>query len=326
MTIKKAELHTHLEGTIRPELAKKLAIRNNLPLPINLITEDWQSYIYSDFMAFLNAYDLIAGLIKKPQDYYDITFDYLQTNAKASCIYTEMMYSPDHAERSSNIPSGEHLQAIQQAIDDAEGKFGIIGRIIITGVRHFGVEAVTAVAKQGLKEKVPCIIGFGLGGDEANYPPQLFKEAYQIAAAGGLACTIHAGEFASAETMMTAIKELPIKRIGHGVRAIFAPDVLQQLKDNDIALELCPSSNVCLEVCENLTSHPLPKFLDSGVKISINTDDPPFFRTNIGEEYKKIQEEYLYSDEQMQAITAMAIDASFVDQATKLKLKAKLYS
>ena len=326
MTIKKAELHTHLEGTIRPGLAKKLAARNKLSFPENRLTEDGQSYVYRDFMEFLNTYDLIAGLIRKPEDYYDITFDYLQENAAANAIYTEMMYSPDHAEKTSNIPSSEHLQAIQQAIDDAEKKFNIIGRIIITGVRHFGVDAVTAVAKQSLKETVPCIVGFGLGGDEINYPPQLFINAYQIAAAGGLACTIHAAEFAPASTIVEAINSLPIKRIGHGVQAILAPEVIKHLQDHDIALELCPSSNICLNVFKNLPSHPFPKFMAAGVKISLNTDDPPFFRTNLAAEYQKVQQAYLYTDQQMEMITTMAIDVAFVDQPTKLKLKKRLGS
>ena len=155
MIIKKAELHTHLEGTITPELAIKLAKRNNLALPKSLIAEDGKSYSYGGFLDFLKAYDTVAAVIKHPKDYYDITFDYLKTNSQANTLYVEMMYSPDHAEQSSGIPSAEHLQAIQQAINDAEEKFNIIGRIIITAVRHFGAKAAVKVAKQALKEKTP---------------------------------------------------------------------------------------------------------------------------------------------------------------------------
>src|SRR5476649_518686 len=118
MSIKKAELHVHLEGTISPELAHKLAKRNKLSIPEGLIAADGQSYLSRDFLHFLQVYDTLAALIKTPQDYYDITFDYLRANALENTIYVEMMYSPDHAEQASGMPSIEHLHAIQQAIDD----------------------------------------------------------------------------------------------------------------------------------------------------------------------------------------------------------------
>ncbi|WED42428.1 adenosine deaminase [Legionella cardiaca] len=324
MTIKKAELHTHLEGTIAPDLAIKLARRNKLSLPQTLIAKDGESYQYRDFLDFLKAYDSVAAVIKCPEDYFDITFEYLKANAQSGTIYIEMMYSPDHAEKSSNIPSIEHLQAIQQAINDAEEKYRIIGRIIITAVRHFGAESAVKVATQAIKENVPCIVGFGLGGDEINFPPRLFSEAYKIAAEGGLSCTVHAGEFAPASGMLEAIKYLPIKRIGHGVQGIHSPETLAQLKDKNIALEICPSSNVALGLFQDLLHHPLPRFVEAGVTISLGSDDPPFFRTNLAREYELVQKNYQYSDEQMKRFTAMAIESSFADEKTKLKLQKEL--
>ena len=232
------------------------------------------------FLHFLQTYDQVAAVIKHPQDYYDITYDYLCQNAKEDTIYIEMMYSPDHAEQSSGIPSIEHLHAIQNAINDAELKYGIVGRIIVTGVRHFGSEAVLRVAEQIAKVSVPCVVGFGLGGDEINFPPKLFKRAYQIAADAGLCCTVHAGEFASAEGMREAIENLPIKRIGHGVQVIHSAEVQDILKDKNIALEICPSSNIKLGVFADITNHPLPQFLEAGIRVSINSDDPPFMSTS----------------------------------------------
>lgn len=323
-TIKKAELHVHLEGTISPELARKLADRNRISLPDNLITADNKSYISKDFLDFLNVFDVLASVIKSPQDYYDITFDYLRTNALEDAIYVEMMYSPDHAEKSSGIPSIEHLHAIQQAINDTEDKYNIIGRIIIVAVRHFGVDAVTRVAKQEIKNKLPCVVGFGLGGDEASFPPKLFQKAYQIAHDGGLMCTVHAGEFAPAEGVIEAINYLPIKRIGHGVMAIHSSEAMAMIKDKGIALEVCPSSNIFLGLFPDMSHHPFPKLLDAGINISINSDDPPFMRTNLAHEYKQVQRSYQYSDETMEAITTMAIEHAFADEATKSHLKAKI--
>lgn len=320
MSIKKAELHVHLEGTIPPYLAKSIAQRNNYTLPEGLINAEGSGYNYSDFMAFLKAYDEVAGVIKKPVDYYDITFDYLKSCALTGGIYVEMMYSPDHAEQASGIPSGEHLQAIQQAIDDAKAQYGIIGRIIITAVRHFGPDAAIKVANQALKETVSCIIGFGLGGDEFNFPPKLFSKAYEIADQGGLSCTVHAGEFAPASGMIEAMDYLPIKRIGHGVMAMHSPETIARLIDKNIALEVCPSSNIALGLFPDMDSHPFKQLLDAGVKISLNSDDPPFFKTTLVNEYEKVQQFYNYTNEKMSGITQMAVEAAFVDDKTKGEL------
>lgn len=325
MSIKKAELHVHLEGTITPELAHTLAKRNKLVMPGDLIDADGETYFSRDFLHFLSVYDTLAALIKTPQDYYDITFDYLRANALENTLYVEMMYSPDHAEQTSGIPSIEHLRAIQQAIDDAKAKFDIVGRIIVTAVRHFGADAAIRVAKQISAETVPCVTGFGLGGDEINFPPKLFSKAYQIAAQeAGLLCTVHAGEFAPASGMMEAIENLPIQRIGHGVQVIHSPETMAIIKDRDIALEICPSSNIKLGLFNDFKSHPFPQLMEAGIKISLNSDDPPFMGTTLAKEYERTQNAYGYSDDIMKAITAMAIDCAFVDAATKKELKAKI--
>ena len=324
MTIKKAELHVHLEGTIPPHLAVQIGQRNNISLPEGLISADGKSYNYKDFPDFLKAYDAVAAVIKHPRDYYDLTYDYLKTCAEAGGIYVEMMYSPDHAEQSSGIPSSEHLQAIDQAIRDAQAKHGILGRIIITAVRHFGVDSAIKVASQALKETVPCIGGFGLGGDEFNFPPRLFERPYQIAAEGGLFCTVHAGEFAPASGMMEAMDYLPIQRIGHGVMSMHSPETIARLLDKNIALEICPSSNIALGLFPDMASHPLRQLMDAGISISLNSDDPPFFNTTLGNEYDRVQQFHQFSDNTMLNFTRMALNAAFVDEETRKRLLNRL--
>lgn len=324
MNLKKAELHVHLEGSISPELAAKLARRNKLTLPSGLVAPDGVSYLSKDFLDFLKVYDTLAAVIKVPQDYYDITFDYLKTNALDNAIYVEMMYSPDHAEQSSGIPSREHLAAIQQAINDAEAQCNIVGRIITTAVRHFGVEACERVARQATIDTFPCVTGFGLGGDEAKFPPKLFTKTYQIAADAGLECTVHAGEFDSAKGMVEAMENLPIKRIGHGVNVIHSPETMAMVKERGIALEVCPTSNIFLGLFKDMNSHPFPKLYEAGIKVSISSDDPPFMSTNLAQEYQRVQESYQYSDETMNDITRMAIEAAFVDEKTRKELLARI--
>lgn len=324
MSLKKVELHVHLEGTITPKLAGRLSKRNKLIIPEGLIAPDGESYVSKNFLDFLKAYDTLAAIIRYPQDYYDITFDYLKERALENAIYIEMMYSPDHAERSSKIPSSEHLTSIQQAIDDAKKQFGIIGRIIVTAVRHFGIEAAERVAQQTHKDKFPCVTGFGLGGDEAKFPPKLFRKAYTIAADSGLKCTVHAGEFTSASGIIEAMENLPIQRIGHGVTAIYSPDTMAMLKDKDITLEICPSSNIFLGLFKNMQEHPFPKFYDSGIRVSISSDDPPFMNTSLGKEYHRVQKSYNYTNETMNNITRMALESAFIDEITKRELLTKI--
>lgn len=326
MPVKKAELHVHLEGTISPPLVRKLAERNHLVLPNELIAANGLHYNSRDFMHFLHVFDTVAAFIKTPQDYYDITFDYLRACALENTIYVEVGYSPDHAEQVTGIPSIDHLFAIQQAIEDAESQFGIVCRIIIYAVRHFGVDACIRAAQNIAKQNVPYVTGFGLGGDEINYPPQLFAKAYQIAADAGLACTVHAGEFGAASTMIDAIQSLPIQRIGHGIQAIHCRETLAMLQERNIALEVCPSSNIFFGLFPDMQSHPLPQLLNAGLKISLNSDDPPFVKTSIGQEYERVQQAYQYPDDTMQAITAMAIECAFVDNSTRQKLLAIMAS
>lgn len=320
MTIKKAELHTHLEGTISPSLAKRLAQKNKIPFPSSIVNENNISYRFHDFLDFLKVYDLVASFIKNPEDYYEVVFEYLKSSAQYNTIYVEMMYSPMHAEKSSGCPSHAHLEAIQQAIQDAEEKFNIIGRIIVTAVRHFGSDAAIQVAEQAVTDNFPCIVGFGLGGDEINYPARLFKEAYQIVTQGGLKSTVHAGEFGSFHEILSAINELPVNRIGHGVNAIFSHETMQELKSRNIALEICPSSNIALGLFQDMSHHPLPHFIKAGMSVSLGSDDPPFFNTNLGMEYEKVQKAYGYTNAEMEIITKMAIEDSFADLKTKNKL------
>lgn len=323
LELPKAELHVHLEGTIRPKLAMQLAERNGLKFPKHILTDDQKGYHSKDFLDFLHHYDLIAFLIKTPQDYYDLTYDYLIESAKQGCIYTEMMYSPDHAEKSSGIPSHEHLLAIDQAIQDAQRNMGIIGRIIITGVRHFGPEACEKVALEACDETVSSIVGFGLGGNEIDFKPDLFVKTFEIARAGGLHCTIHAGEFGSAESMQYAIKHCKIQRIGHGVAAAKSPETIEMLLEHHIHLEICPSSNIKLGLFQELSEHPIDNLLKQGVSLSISSDDPPFMNTSIAQEYQKVQTTFQYSTNQMLKLTQNAISHAFIQDDIKQALAVR---
>ncbi len=324
--IKKIELHTHLEGTASPKIITALAQRNHIPVPHHLISDDGEHFIWDNFNEFLDAYEHASMVIKHPIDYYDITYDYLATCAASNTVYVEMMYSPCHAERATGIPSKEHLAAIAEAIDDAWKKHQITGRIITTAVRHYGIEACEKVAKEALDNPHPYVVGFSLGGDEVNFPPQLFKRTYAIAKEAGLGLSTHAGEMDGPRRIIEALDNLSVTRLGHGVRAIEDKEVLQRLIDDNIHLEICPTSNIALKVFPSYNEHPLRKLYDLGVHLSLNADDPPYFNCSIASEYELAQTQFGFSDDELNQVTLMALDAAFIDKDLKSKIKKQLES
>lgn len=324
MTVKKVELHNHLEGTAPPSLIQAIANRNKVTLRPRLFSTDGTQFVWRDFNSFLSVYEEASRVIQYPLDYYDITFQYLKQCANEEVIYVEMMYSPEHAERATKIPSSEHVKAIDQAIDDAYEKFGIIGRIIYTAVRHYGVENCEKVARLAEKNPSPYLVGFGLGGNEIDYPPVLFQKTYDIARASGLGLTAHAGEWTGPEGIVDALNYLKVTRLGHGVRSVENPALLKRLLSDNIHLELCPSSNIALGLHESYDNYPFKSLYDLGLSVSLNSDDPPYFKCTVGGEYHIAQYQFGLTEADLNQVSLMAIDAAFCDKDTKNKLKAKL--
>jgi adenosine deaminase len=316
----KVELHVHLEGTAPPELIGRLAARNGLEVPAGLL-DHADRFTYADFLDFLSAYDTAASVIRTPEDYRDITYEYLRSCAQEGAIYVELTASPDHA-RLVGLTDEEHLAGIAQGIDDARAH-GIEGRILISAVRNFGVEQALRVAEHAAERPHPYVVGFSMAGDEAGYPPHLFAEAYRIVAEAGLGCTVHAGEWAGPESVRGAL-ELPITRISHGVRAIEDPALVEELADRGTVLECCPTSNVVLGVFNSYESHPLPALRDAGVRITLGSDDPPYFGATIGGEYEIAAQRLGFDDDALRQITATAIDAAFCDEPLKNTLREQL--
>lgn len=322
--VKKVELHTHLEGTAPPSLIKKIAQRNGVNLNEAIFSKEGDYFVWNNFLDFLAVYEQASNAIKQPQDYYDITLDYLRRCAEQDCIYVEMMYSPEHAERASGIPSLEHVKAIADAICHAQQRYKVVGRLIYTAVRHYGVEACEKVALQAHKEPHEYIVGFGLGGDEVGFPPTQFERAYQIARDAGLGCSAHAGEMDGPEKIVHALDKLKLTRLGHAVRSIEDEQLLARLKGENIHLEVCPTSNIALKVYPDYASHPLRKFYEYGLSVSLNSDDPPYFRCSVGEEYEIAKQQFGFNDDELKHISLMAMDAAFVDDFTKQMLKKRI--
>jgi adenosine deaminase len=318
-----AELHVHLEGTAPPELVRKIARRNNLAVPEGTIGVDGR-YLWDDFLHFLRVYDQAASVIRSAQDYRDITFEYLTACAREGAIYVELTASPDHA-GAVGLPYAEMIAGVAQGIDDARAASGIEARILITAVRNFGTERAEGVARAAAEHPHPYVTGFGLAGDEAGFPPGPFAGAYAIAADAGLGLTVHAGEWAGPESVRGAL-ELPVTRIGHGVRAIEEPALVAELAERGLVLECCPTSNVALGLYPNYAAHPFMELRAQGVRVTLGSDDPPYWAASIGGEYAVAREEFGLADAQLRAITRTAIDAAFVPETVRAPLLTKVES
>lgn len=320
--IAKVELHGHLEGCIYPNLVRRLAERNNIKLSDDLFTAE-DTFAWDDFVEFLNAYDAASLCLRNGDDYEEIMYEYLKQCAAEGVIYLETFISPDHA-ATVGISYDDMVQGCARAIDRAQAEFNIIGRLIVSCVRHLGPEQAVKVAELMVNNPHPYVVGFGMGGNESMFTQADFAPAFELAHAAGLGCTTHAGEVVGPESVWDAINNLPVTRIGHGVRSVEDAELMATLKQRDIALEVCPGSNLALSVYADWDSHPLNTILEAGISVSLNADDPPFFATTNGAEYQNGVDHFDLSIDQLKDISRMAIAASFADSETKQQLLARI--
>jgi len=318
----KAELHCHIEGAAAPDLVRKIAARNGIALPATLFTADGR-YAWNDFPSFLAAYDQASACLLRPADYRDILYRYLGDCASEGAIYVEVFSSPDHAAL-VGMTYAEHLAGLIEAIDAAKSAFGIVGRIIVTCIRHLGPENALQVARAMIAEPHPYVTGFGMAGDELRYRVADFVPAFRLAAGAGYGCTVHAGEVAGPASVRDAIALLPVSRIGHGVRASEDPRLLEELARRGIVLEVCPGSNLALGLYPDAAAHPLRRLLAAGCRVTLNSDDPAYFGTTIGKEYAAAGAGFGLDERSLRRITETAIDAAFVDSETRRSLRQRV--
>jgi adenosine deaminase len=316
-----AELHVHLEGTAPPELISRIAARNGLVLPERLLGTDGR-FRYSDFLDFLATYDLAASVIRTAEDYREITYEYLCACARGGAIYVELTASPDHAGL-VGLSDEDHWGGIARGIDEARDATGIEGRILVSAVRNFGVEQALRAADHAACHPHPYVVGFSMAGDEENFPAAQFAGAYAIAAAASLGCTIHAGEWGGPDSVRAAL-ELPVTRIDHGVRAIEEPALVRELAARAIVLNTCPTSNVVLGLYPSYEAHPLPRLRAAGVKVTLGSDDPPYFGATLAGEYAICSERMGLGEGDLREITRTALDAAFCDTELRAALHARL--
>lgn len=318
--LKKVELHCHLEGAVPPMLAlsqaQKYGVRTDAFLENG-------SYVWHDFTSFLTAYDAVAGLFRTEDDYALLAESYLLELSAAGTIYSELFVSPDHAE-AVGLGADRYIAGIARGMEAAKARTGIEGRMVVVGLRHRGPERVEWAARYAACRINPLIAGFNMAGEERMGAVVDFARAFDIARDAGLGITVHAGELAGAFSVRDALDHIRPSRIGHGVRAIEDPEVLARLVDEGVVLEVCPGSNVALGVFSGFVEHPLRQLHAAGVKVTLNSDDPPFFQTSLKREYEIASKEMGFTDAELNRMTRTAIEAAFVDKATGERLIARL--
>jgi len=320
----KVELHVHLEGSIRPETLLDLAARNDVELPACSVDElrDW--YAFKSFDHFVEVYLAAASCIRTPADVERITSDFLEGQAEQNVLHSEVTYTASTQRMLSGIPLDDQLEAINRARSRAERDHGITMSLTIDYPRHLDPDEFVAVARWAVDNMSRGVTALGLGGPEVGYPPELFRRAFEVAWEAGLPSVPHAGETEGPESIWGALRDLNAVRIGHGVRCLEDPDLVAELRDRQIPLEVCPTSNVCLGVAPSFAEHPLPRLLDAGLYLTLNSDDPPLFGTTLTDEHLKSAAAFGLGAADVQGLVMKAAAASLLPPGEKTKLLERL--
>jgi aminodeoxyfutalosine deaminase len=281
----KIELHVHLEGTVQPRTLLELAKRNDLPLPVDSVEELTALYEFTDFAHFIEVWILTTNVMRTADDFRQIVVDYAAQAAGYGAVYLEAIFSP--IERvARGVRWDDLFEGYCDGAQQAQEEHGVVVRLTPEAYRGADVEATEELARRAAAQRDRGIVGFGLGGPEAGFPPQPYKRAFEIAKAGGLASVPHAGESAGAESIRETMEALQADRIRHGIRAIDDADLTQELAARQIVLDVCPTSNLRTRSVSDLGVHPLPRLIAAGVSCSLGTDDPAMFGTDLGREHE----------------------------------------
>lgn len=319
----KVELHVHMEGSIQPETLLTLAKRNGVELPATDIDGLKEWYAFKDFDHFIQIYLTICRCICTADDIELIAKEFLVGQAKQNIIYTEATYTAQTHYDNYGISFEDQLAALNRAKAWAEKELNVSMNLVIDISRHVDSEKGNQVADWVVSGKNRGVVALGLGGPEAGNPPEKFAEAFAIAKAAQMASVPHAGEVAGPESVRGALDVLDAVRIGHGVRCFEDPELVTLLKERQIPLEVCPTSNICLKVFPDLKHHILPKLVEAGLYVTINSDDPPMFNTSLTHEFQTICDHFGYGPEQLKTFVLNAANAALLDNEEKAKLVAR---
>jgi adenosine deaminase len=320
----KAELHLHIEGTFEPELMFTIAQRNNIKLPYNSVEELANAYNFSCLQDFLDIYYQGASVLLTAEDFYDLTYSYLTKCYAQNVRHTEIMFDPQtHTDRGVSFETV--INGISKATEDAFKNYGITSFLIMSYLRHLDEESAFKTLEQSLpfKHKIKAV---GLDSSEKGNPPSKFKHVFKASVDAGYIPLAHAGEEGNADYVWEAIDLLDIKRIDHGNNSLQDERLVTEIVKRNLALTVCPLSNLALKVVSNLKEHPLKKMMNLGLKVTVNSDDPAYFGGQVNKNYEAIQEALNLSKEDIYQLAQNSFQYSLLDDNTKSKYLSELDS
>ncbi|MDA3646563.1 adenosine deaminase [Saccharopolyspora indica] len=322
LTLPKAELHLHIEGTIEPELVFGLARRNGVELPFATVDDLRRRYVFDDLQSFLDLYYLSMAVLRTAQDFTDLTDAYLARAREQGVRHAEIFFDPQ-AHVSRGVPLAEVVTGLTESLRTSRERFGISTRLIACFLRDLGPQEALATWET-LQPHLEQIDGIGLDSAEVGHPPQLFEPVFTRARDAGLHVVAHAGEEGPPEYVWQAIDVLGVERVDHGIRSVEDAALLKRLADDRTPLTVCPLSNVRLRCVPELSQHPLPRLLDAGVLVTINSDDPSYFGGYVGENFTALQEALKLDDSVLRQFAADSFRASFLPEAERDALIAEI--
>jgi len=309
----KAELHLHLEGSIEPRTLLELQQRHGKQGTLEEVAELYQ---YSDFTSFLMAFKSVTEWLRTPDDYELITYRLMEYLKTQNVLHAEVFVSVGVSLwRKQDFPA--IFEGLERGHARGEQDFGVSLLWIFDAVRQFGAEPAQAVAELAARNRIRNVIGFGIGGDERQGAPELFREVYAYAAAQGLHLTAHAGETAGPESIWGALN-LKVERIGHGLTAAQDAELIEELAERQVPIEICVTSNLRTGCCASAADHPVKQYFDQGLMITLNTDDPAMFATTLNGEFQLAQDTYGFTNEQLRELARNSFEAAFLPAEKKL--------
>ncbi|MEN8143460.1 MAG: adenosine deaminase [Gemmatimonadota bacterium] len=320
----KVELHVHLEGAIRPETLLVLARRNRVELPASDAEALRRWYTFRDFPHFIEIYLTLVQCLQTPEDIELIATEFLEQQASQNIKHTEITYTCFTQKLNHGMSYDVQLEALNRAAAYAEREWGVTMSYTIDYARHMAPEDFVGVAEWAVTRQASGVSALGLGGPEVGFPPELFTEAFDIARRHGLRSAPHAGETMGAASVRGCVEALHADRIGHGVRCLEDPRLVSRLRESQIPLEVCPSSNVCLGISPTMKAHPLPRLMEEGLYVTINSDDPPMFETTLTEEFLRAAEAFGFSHETVETLALNAARASFLPEDRRENLVTEM--
>jgi adenosine deaminase/aminodeoxyfutalosine deaminase len=337
LSLPKAELHLHLEGSVDPPTLSELSRRHPTPLPATnsryrsledsgrVLTEDeaQELYRYTDFTGFLLAFKAVTERLRTPDDYEFVTYRMMQKLHAQNVVHAEVYISAGvvHWRGQEFAPL---FEGAERGRKHGERDFGVSLYWILDAVRHFGVDEARRVADEAIRLKSHNVVGIGIGGDERRAGPEQFRDVYEYAAKNGLRLTVHAGEAVGPESIWGALRELKPHRIGHGLHAIEDPALVRHLAEKQIPVEICITSNIVTGCCGGIAEHPVRKLFDAGVCVVLNTDDPDMFHTTLLNEYQIARDVFGFNDDELRELARSSFRASFLPEQRKQELLTRI--